>query len=124
MQKICIVDDTIDLLENIAFFLGLEGYEVAACKNGAEALKTLETFLPNLIITDLWMPHMNGYQLIKNINNIPSLRNIPIIVFSAAPLQAKELSDMNISVSGYIAKPANMESFLTSVQEILAANPG
>lgn len=116
-RKICIVEDTPDLLENLVDFLSLEGYDVVSCVNGVEALEKLAHYTPDVIITDLWMPVMNGFELIDKIKANPAWRTIPIVVFSAAPLQASERESLNAQIDGFIIKPVNMENFLDAINE-------
>jgi len=118
-RKICIVEDTPDLLENLVAFMTLEGFDVIACDNGAEALEKLSTELPDLIITDIWMPLVDGFELIENLKNDPRLADVPVVVFSAAPLEAKEKGALKDKVIGYIPKPVSMEEFLTHVETYL-----
>lgn len=114
-KKICLIEDTYDLLDNLTTFLKLEGFDVMPCRNGAEALKKLNQETPDLIITDLWMPVMNGFVLIDELKKIPALDHVPIAVFSAAPLQPAERQQLNSKISGYITKPITMEGLLEAI---------
>jgi DNA-binding response OmpR family regulator len=118
-RKICIVEDTPDLLENLSTFMTLEGFDVIACDNGAEALEKLKEVRPDLIITDIWMPLVDGFELIEKLKSDPDLSMIPVAVFSAAPLEAKEKNTLQDKVVGYIPKPVSMEEFLVHVETFL-----
>lgn len=118
-RKICIVEDTRELLENLTLFLSLEGYEVLPCTNGTEALEKLIVYKPDVIITDLWMPVMDGFTFIDTLKADPVLCNIPIVVFSAAPLQPKERELLDSKIDGFIIKPISMESFLDRIREFV-----
>ena len=116
MKTICIVEDTEDLLENLAAFLTLEGYTVIACSSGMEALDQLTTRTPDMIITDLWMPGMNGFTFIDHVKAIPKCSNIPVLVFTAAPLKPDEREALLQKTNGIVVKPVDMETFLESIK--------
>ncbi len=116
MKTICIVEDTEDLLENLAAFLTLEGYTVIACSSGMEALDQLTTRTPDMIITDLWMPGMNGFTFIDHVKAIPKCSNIPVLVFTAAPLKPDEREALLQKTNGIVVKPVAMETFLESIK--------
>lgn len=117
--KICIVEDTPDLLDNLTLFLQLEGYDAIACKNGREALHSIRTEVPDLIITDLWMPEMDGFALIQAIKTEEHLSDIPIAVFSAAPLSESEKKMLDGKITGFIKKPITMDDLVRSINQYL-----
>ena len=79
------MDDEVDLLEVTQFVLESEGFRVETAKNGKDALTFLHTGrLPGLVLLDLMMPVMNGWEFLNEIAKTPSLQTIPIIVLSAA----------------------------------------
>lgn len=116
MKTICIVEDTEDLLENLTAFLSLEGYQVIACSSGVEALNQLANTIPDMIITDLWMPGMDGFAFIDHVKARPECSNIPVIVFTAAPLKPEERQALLAKTNGIVVKPVAMESFLESIK--------
>lgn len=116
MKTICIVEDTEDLLENLTAFLSLEGYQVIACSSGVEALNQLASTIPDMIITDLWMPGMDGFAFIDHVKARPGCSNIPVIVFTAAPLKPEERQALLEKTNGIVVKPVAMESFLESIK--------
>lgn len=114
-KKICLVEDTQDLLDNMATLMLLEGFEVLPCSNGAMALEKLKSFTPDLIITDLWMPVMDGFRFIDELRNVAALASVPVMVFSAAPLKPAERDALNKKVVRFIIKPVTAEGFLEAV---------
>lgn len=118
-RKICIVEDNADLRENLTSFMILEGFDILSCRNGLEAIQKLEHYQPDLIITDLWMPVMDGFAFIDALKENTGLKDVPIAVFSAAPLQVNEKAALNEKVAGYISKPVKMDDFLEAVQRFL-----
>lgn len=118
-NRICIVDDTPELLQNVSQYLRLEGFEVLSCKDGSEALRNIPTFKPDLIITDQYMPTMDGYELIENIVKNSDLNNIPLVVFSASVLSPRIKELQKSRFVGYIAKPVEMGEFVAAINNFL-----
>ena len=81
--KLLIVEDNPDSREMLACLLNLEGYEVASVADGQEAIEWLQTERPDLIITDIQMPHVDGIELIRRLRQQPEMRDVPILVMSA-----------------------------------------
>lgn len=118
-KKILIVDDTPDLLDNLAAFLSLEGFDVLMCANGREALDKVQDHAPDLVITDLWMPEMDGFEMIEALRKMSGVEKTPIAVFSAAPIQQAERNRLKGKVNGYIKKPIETEDMLKEINNYL-----
>lgn len=117
--KICIVEDTPELLDNLTQFLEMENFLVWPCRNGFEALTRMENESPDLIITDILMPGMDGLDLINKIRAIEHLKRIPISIFSAKPFQEYEDKVKNLERIAYIKKPASLEDILKVISDLL-----
>ena len=118
-HQICIIEDTRDLLENLTSFLRLEGFDVLPCKSGEEALEIFKDRVPALIITDLWMPGMDGFVLISEIRKNKRLTEVPLAVYSAAQLTDMEKDFLKDKISGYIKKPISMDGMLECINGFL-----
>jgi DNA-binding response OmpR family regulator len=116
-KKIMLVEDTPDLLENLTDTLRMEGYEVMTATNGVEALDVLALHIPDLIITDLLMPKMDGFVLVSKIKTIKSLENVPVLIFSAKPIGDKEVSELG--ANHYLKKPCPIENLLKSISNLI-----
>ena len=116
---IVIVEDTPDLLQNIADFLRMEDFTIVPCVSGLDALKKLENVVPDLIITDLWMPELDGFELIERIKSIELLRTVPIAIFSAKPYLENNARSLSLGVDRYIKKPCTPEDLLNSIRDLL-----
>ena len=81
--KILVVEDNTDSRDMLTFWLKAEGFKVSCAENGKEALKLLAVERPELIITDISMPVMDGIELIKKLREQPELKTIPVLVISA-----------------------------------------
>lgn len=121
-RKILLVEDTLDALHNLRDLLSMEGFEIAIATDGSEAIQALQLFTPDLIITDLGMPNMDGFTFVENIKNTEQLRSIPVIVFSANGTAENEMRSRQLGVSRFLVKPSSVDIILKSIHEILSLN--
>jgi DNA-binding response OmpR family regulator len=121
-KKIMIVEDTPDLLQTLTEFLVMDGFDVTPCLSARVALEKLNHEIPDLMITDLSMPDMDGFQLIEKIRERKELKELPIVIFSARPLQENQARAVSLGVVQYIKKPCPPDELALSVQKILKDN--
>ncbi|HEX2544728.1 MAG TPA: response regulator [Ramlibacter sp.] len=115
MKKILVVDDEFDLLQTICATLELGGYQPEAAGNGREALKKLATFEPDLVLTDVMMPYMSGYELVEAIRKLPGREDVPLILMSAIdPAQHPQGSWHAV-----LPKPFTLEKLLSAVEALI-----
>lgn len=117
--SILIVDDTIILAEAIADMLQMEGYKVALASNGFEALTVLEHQRPDLIISDLRMPVMDGIEFIKQVRKIDSLYKTPIIVLSAQADKSNKLESEQAGANLFLIKPFDEQELLSAITHLI-----
>jgi DNA-binding response OmpR family regulator len=118
-KKVMIVEDTADLLKNISEFLTMDGFDVISCINAQIAIDKLKDEIPDLIITDLSMPVMDGFEFIEKIRTNLLLANIPVAIFSARPMHENEARAISLGVAKYIKKPCPPDELLLSIHEVL-----
>jgi CheY-like chemotaxis protein len=118
-KTILVIDDTPDLQRSIIQFLNMEGYETVGAANGQEALDTLTHTIPDLVITDLLMPVMDGYSFIERIKADAQLRDIPVVVFSAKPDDDSQDKALALGAVRFIRKPGSIDQILDTVNEIM-----
>lgn len=119
-KKILIVEDTPDLLKNLSEFLVMEEFTVLSCLSARSAIEKLEQGeIPDLVLTDLSMPDIDGFQLIEWIRSITSLKEIPIVIFSARPIQENQARATSLGVTKYIKKPCSPDELVAAIQEAL-----
>lgn len=106
---ILIVDDTLPNLQLLTSVLKEEGYKVRPASSGAMALQAIEKKLPDLILLDIKMPEMNGYEVCETLKNNPITQDIPIIFISALSDIADKVKAFNIGGVDYINKPFQFE---------------
>ena len=114
---VLIVDDDLVIQEFVEMALLDEGYDVMCASNGKQALERIQEKRPALVLLDLMMPIMDGWQLIRQVNETPGLENLPIILLSASP--EATVTAQQEHVQGYIPKPFDLTILLESVEKSL-----
>jgi len=121
MNRILIVDDKQDNLYLLHFLLEGSGYEVDEARHGAEALLKARQLPPQLIISDLLMPVMDGYTLLRHWKSDEGLRQIPFVVYTATYTEPKdEKLALDLGADAFIIKPTEPEPFINCIREVLA----
>ena len=120
MKRILLVEDTSHLSEEIADILRLEGYLVAIANNGLRALELLPSSRPDLIITDLLMPGMDGFELIKRVRSMTSFKSIPILILSAKTSEADRKRGKELGADAFIGKPCKAHELVASINSLLS----
>jgi DNA-binding NarL/FixJ family response regulator len=118
-KRLLLVDDEPRLLRAVAATLRDAGYFVDSANSGAEALLSLSTNLPDLIITDIRMPGMDGYQLTKILRLNPRTELIPLIFLTAKDEREDRIVGLRAGVDAYVTKPFDPEELLAVVANIL-----
>ncbi len=118
-KKILLVEDTTDLRNNMIEVLLMEGHEVSGAANGGEGLTLLKKMKPDLIITDLLMPKINGFDFIKQVRESAKWKNVPILVFSAMPAQENEKKVLELGANVYLKKPSTLEVLVDVVNKLI-----
>jgi len=109
---VLVVDDDPDILSTVEQILLVEGYSVTAARNGAEALKVLEDLQPAVIILDLMMPVMDGWEFRQRLREHRAAQTPVIVVSADRDISRKAAS---IAADGYIAKPFDLDRLLNEV---------
>ena len=112
MNRILIVEDELDLANIIKDYLEKELYEVEICTEGDEAIEIFDKFKPSLVILDLMLPGMNGYEICQNIR-IKS--TIPILILSAKIDEFDKVKGLDLGADDYITKPFRPRELLARV---------
>ena len=118
-RNILIVDDIVDNLKVLSSTLNREGYEIRCAKNGPMALKAAVKVVPDLILLDINMPGMNGYQVCQKLKQDPKTQNIPIIFLSALDRLLDKAKAFEVGGLDYITKPFQVEEVLIRVKNQL-----
>ncbi len=118
--NILIVDDNPDKLGLLEAALSLAGYNVTTATDGDEALAAIDSYQPDLVITDVMMPRMNGYELAQRIRANPLTKFIPVIMQTAAGRRAEDLRRASeVGALGYITDPTDLDLLLARTRTLL-----
>src|SRR5262245_33914214 len=119
-STILIVDDNPDKLGLLEAAFSLAGYNVTTATDGDEALAAIESYQPDLVITDVMMPRMNGYELAQRIRANPLTKFIPVIMQTAASKRAEDLRRASeVGALGYITDPTDLDLLLARTRTLL-----
>ncbi|NEQ32128.1 MAG: response regulator transcription factor [Leptolyngbya sp. SIO4C5] len=116
---ILVVDDEEGTRLSIGEFLRLSGYSVIAASNGREALKLVEKQQPHLIITDIAMPQLDGYELIQQLRQYPSFRLLPVVFLTARNQTQDRVRGYQLGCDAYLPKPFELEELVAVVRNLL-----
>ncbi len=119
---VLVADDDPVILELVRLTLGTQGYEVLTASSGVETIRTALTHKPDLIILDILMPEMDGYEVMRLLKSSEETNNIPIIVLTAYASEAGALVSWMEGADGYLAKPFNPDELLMLVERVLRSS--
>lgn len=118
-MKILIVDDEPNILMSLDFLMRKEGYDVLVARNGTEALDSLAHHQPDLVLLDIMMPDVDGYEICKYIRNIAEHQHCKVIFMSAKSKESDIQKGYDIGADFYITKPFSNKTLVAKVKELL-----
>jgi two-component system, cell cycle response regulator DivK len=118
-KKILVVEDTEDNRQILRDLLGMAGYDMVEAHDGAEGVAKAAEHRPDLILMDIQMPVMDGYEATRRIKANPELKAIPIVAVTSYALSGDEQKTRDAGCDAYIAKPYSPRQMLAKVREIL-----
>lgn len=120
MKRVVCVEDEPEMIDLVRLILGRRGFYVIGANGGIEGLETVRREKPDLILLDLMMPDMDGWEVYQQIKADPGLRSIPVIVVTAKAQSIDKVLGLHIAkVDDYITKPFGPQELLESVEKIL-----
>jgi len=119
-EKILIIDDDIDTLKLVGLMLERQGYEIAVASNGSLGISKAGQEQPQLILLDVMMPDLDGYEVTRRIRSDPSIAHIPIIMFTAKTMVDDKVAGFEAGVDDYLTKPTHPAELSAHVKAVLA----
>jgi len=119
MSTVLIVDDSSALREMIAGLLVNVGMTILEAKDGAEAQQKIEASPPDLVVLDIVMPNMNGYELTRWIKTNPKTKDVPVVICSSKGEEFDRYWGMKQGADAYIAKPFRPNEMVETVKQLL-----
>jgi two-component system alkaline phosphatase synthesis response regulator PhoP len=120
MAKILIAEDERDIRDLVAFTLRFAGHEVFTASNGEEAVEMTPKVNPDLILMDVRMPRMTGYEACKLLKTNPDLKDIPVVFLSAKGQENEIQQGLDVGAEDYLLKPFAPDQLTVRVKDILA----
>jgi two-component system, OmpR family, alkaline phosphatase synthesis response regulator PhoP len=117
-KKILVVDDERHIVRLVEVNLTRAGYEVATAYDGVEALEKVKKEEPDMVVLDVMMPRMDGFEVLKRLQADPDTQDIPVIMLTAKAQDADIFRGWSSGVSSYLTKPFNPRELLTFVERI------
>lgn len=118
--KLLLVDDEPGLREAVQAYLSQSGFTVEVAKNGQEGWEKLQQSVPDLVITDIMMPQVDGYQLLERMREDPRLNAIPVVFLTARGMTSDRIQGYQARCDAYISKPFDPDELVAVVENLLA----
>jgi len=125
VKKILCVEDEPEMVDLIRLILNRRGFEVTGASGGVDGLNQIRESRPDLVLLDLMMPDMDGWEVYQQMKADDTLKNIPVIVVTAKAQSIDKVLGLHIAkVDDYIAKPFSPQDLLSSVEKVLEKSAG
>ena len=119
VRVVCIEDEP-EMIDRVRLILSREGYEVVGAPGGVRGLETVEELTPDLVLLDLMMPDMDGWEVYQRMKANPGTKHIPVIVVTARAQSIDKVLGLHIAkVDDYITKPFGPAELLKSIERVL-----
>lgn len=119
-KKILVVDDDPEILGMLDIRLGKRGYHVISAADGEQALEQARTEKPSLVVLDVMMPRMNGWEVARALRQDPATHDIKIVMLTAIGAQMNEMTSPLYGVDAYLDKPFQFAELEKKIDELLA----
>ena len=119
LKKILVVDDDPYILMSLEFLMKKNGYDVMVARNGTEALDIVEKQLPDLVLLDIMMPDVDGYEICKHIKGSKKSKEAKVVFMSAKSKEADIKKGYDLGASLYITKPFSTREMMKQIKELI-----
>jgi DNA-binding response OmpR family regulator len=121
-EKILIVDDDVDTLRMVGLMLQRQGYQIVAANNGNQALIMAQNEQPDLILLDIMMPDMDGYEVTRRLREDPNISGVPIIMFTAKSKVEDRVTGFEVGADDFLTKPTLPQELFVHIKNALEKN--
>jgi DNA-binding response OmpR family regulator len=118
-KQLLIVDDDRNTREGYRMYLSTKGFSVRALEGGVDALAFAKASAPDLVVLDLGLPDIDGWEVARRLKNDDETRDIPIIAFSGRSMQHEQVSALRAGCDFYLTKPCPPDRLLTAIRKLL-----
>lgn len=118
-KRVLIADDEPNIVTSLEFLMEQEGLDVRVARSGQEALDLAVAFEPDLILLDVMMPVLNGYEVCQRLKSDPRTRQVRVLMLSAKGRDVEVAKGLELGADGYITKPFSTRELVARVRELL-----
>lgn len=118
-KKILIVDDEPNIVISLEFLMRREGFEILVARDGQEALQSIRAHRPDLVLLDVMMPRINGFEVCRQVRADPALAGTRIVMLSAKGRPVQIAEGLALGADGYITKPFSTKNLVAQVKSLL-----
>jgi len=123
-KRVVIVEDDPEMIELVKLILAKDGFKVAGAGNGREGLDLIQNVVPQVVLLDLMMPDMDGWEVYQSMKANEATKNIPVIIITAKAQSIDKVLGLHIAkVDDYITKPFSPTELLNSVRKVMSDIP-
>lgn len=122
-KRILIVDDEPNILVPLEFLMKREGYEVSVASDGQAALEALSAGATDLVILDVMLPRMSGFEVCRRLREDPALAGLKILMLTAKGRDAEVEKGLGLGADAYVTKPFSTRDLVVRVRELLKGEP-
>ncbi|MFN8613428.1 MAG: response regulator [Vulcanimicrobiota bacterium] len=122
--KILVVDDDEHILRSLSQYLELEDFQVVSASSGPEALTLFQQEKPDLLVLDVMMPGMDGFQVLEKLRGDPETASVPVLMLTARDQHNDILKGYQMGTTSYLVKPFNLDELVEAIREVFASKPG
>lgn len=119
--KILVVDDDEHILRSLSQYLELEDFHVFSASSGPEALQLFQQEKPDLLVLDVMMPGMDGFQVLETLRGNPETAGVPVLMLTARDQHNDILKGYQMGATSYLVKPFNLDELVEAIREVFAS---
>jgi two-component system alkaline phosphatase synthesis response regulator PhoP len=120
--RVLVVDDEVNITQILEFSIGAEGFDVITAQNGEEAIEKARREQPDLIILDVMMPKIDGYEACRILKANPLTKNIPVVLLTAKGRDIDKRLGMEVGATDYIVKPFSPNRLIERINQLLSCH--
>jgi len=121
-QRILVVDDDEHIQKSLSQYLEMEEFDVDVASSGQEALERAGSQTPDLVLLDIMMPEMDGFEVVERLHQEAPTAKVPIILLTARGQDTDVIRGYHMGVSSYLTKPFNLDELVETIREVLNAD--
>ncbi len=118
-KKVAIIDDNISFVDVLGRFLAMKNFEVISAFDGTEGIKTVSRVMPDIILLDIMMPGLSGYEVCEKLKKVDKTKNIPIIFLTVCSRPEDIKKGYELGAAFYITKPFNYTELIEGINKVL-----